>query len=89
MKIEECKALQSGDQVYINIGNGWIQTMTFLRMIKTQSLGRMTFSELLTADLVERMKNAKYKWEALCEYTDDRGKRQCRTYSIRALHKVL
>lgn len=85
MKMEDCRKLQKGDKVYINLGNGWTQHMTFLRMIKVTSFGKMTFSDLMSGKF--ELKDGKETWEALCEYIDDRGRSKTTTFSTRKLHK--
>lgn len=85
MTLAECRGLQKGDKVYINLGGGWRQKMTFLRMIKVTSFGKMTFSELMSGEL--DLSKGKDEWMAMCEYTNDRGRRKTGQYRSRALHK--
>jgi hypothetical protein len=59
--------------------------MTYKRMIKVTKFGRMTFSDLMGGKF--NLSNGKEVWEAMCEYTDDRGRVRNNTFSIRALHK--
>lgn len=85
MTLAECRKLKKGDQVYINLGNGWTQTMIFIKMVKVTSYGKMTFSDLAKGNF--DFSNGREEWWAECEYKNDYGRVIKTERRPRALHK--
>lgn len=70
MKLAELKATPEGTPLLWSKGNGWYEKVSFNRLVKTTSFGRMTFSEFMANGI--DMSKGKDKLEALI--TDEKGK---------------
>lgn len=87
MTIAEIKDLKKGDQVYINLGNGWIQRMTFLNAHTVTYYGRMTLEDVMSGRF--DFSNGKEELRAECEWYNERGVRQVETFRPRKIHKTI
>lgn len=86
MTLAEAKTLKEGDEVYINLGNGWAQYMEFVRLVECTNYGRFTLDDLIE----KRVDFSKGKKEpkAFCRFYDDEGQTLTGYYRPRALHQV-
>lgn len=84
MTLAECKALKKGDKLYVNLGNGWRQQVTFIKLIKVTTFPSMTLSDLMKRDF--DLSKGKEEWKAECETIDDKGKTRTGYWRPRALH---
>lgn len=86
MTLDEMRSLKKGDAVYINLGNGWRQHMTFVKTATITHLGTFTLSDILQFHMDTN--SGKETLEAVCEYVDDRGIRRENYFKARRLHKA-
>lgn len=85
MKISEAKELKKGTLVEWNLGQGWYQRGTFVKLIKVIKLRSMTFGGLIKGDF--DFNKGKEVLEALVEYQDEKGRTKTDLISVRKLKK--
>lgn len=83
MKIAEARELKKGTLVKWNLGQGWYQTGTFIKLTKVIKLGSATFGDLKKGDF--DFNKGKEVLEALVEYQDEKGRTKTELINVRKL----
>ena len=70
MKLADVKKLTKGTKLFVSLGNGWYEVMSYNTTHETWSMGKMTLSDLMKSD---------FEWtpvrkETLVEMVDEKGK---------------
>ena len=69
MKLAELKEMPKSTPLFLSKGNGWYEKVDFIRLVKTTSFGRMTFTDFMNNGI--DMSKGREQWEAMV--TDAKG----------------